>query len=306
MLKRSEIRVRDPYMVLEGGRYYLYATTGETTMSYYTSEDMENWEFGGTAFEIPTDFWAYKDVWASEVHTYKGRFYLFVSLLGKNGLRGTQIAVADTPAGPFLPLTDRAVTPLEQSCIDGTLYVQDGVPYVVYSHDWPDNFVEEKGAYVGELWAAQLSDDLTMIVGEPCRLFASDESPISKETPDRHSEYEGKRIVRYGSDAPFVQKLSNGALLLTWSPYLDGNYVVLSVLSRTGSLRGPWEHLSTPLFDQNGGHAMFFRNKEDKLCMCLHAPEHPPLERAHVFEVAEEGGTLVVKNEIGMEQEKIL
>ena len=154
MLKRSDIRVRDPYIVFEDGRYYLYATTGETTMSYYTSEDMENWELGGTAFEIPADFWAYKDVWASEVHKYRGRFYLFVSLLGKNGLRGTQIAVADTPAGPFLPLTDRAVTPAAQSCIDGTLYVQDSVPYIVYSHDWPDNFVEEKGAYVGEICAA--------------------------------------------------------------------------------------------------------------------------------------------------------
>ena len=82
MLKRLDIRVRDPYIVFEDGVYYLYATTGETTMSYYTSTDMENWEAGGPAFVIPKDFWAYKDVWASEVHKYNGRFYLFVSLLG--------------------------------------------------------------------------------------------------------------------------------------------------------------------------------------------------------------------------------
>ena len=49
-------------------------------------------------------------------------YYLFVSLLGRNGRRGTQIAVADQPEGPFLPLTDHAVTPAQQSCIDGTLY----------------------------------------------------------------------------------------------------------------------------------------------------------------------------------------
>ena len=88
-MKRSEIRVRDPYIVLDGGTYYLYATTGETTQSYYVSDDLEDWEYGGVSFEIPEDFWAYKDVWAGEVHKYKDRFYLFVSLLGRNGIRGS-------------------------------------------------------------------------------------------------------------------------------------------------------------------------------------------------------------------------
>ena len=166
MLKREDIRVRDPFIVFEDGVYYLYATTGATTYSYYHSRDLENFEEGGVAFEIPDDFWAYKDVWAGEVHKYRGKFYLFVSLLGKNGLRGTQVAVSDSPRGPFLPLVPRAVTPLDQSCIDGTLYVHDGKPYIFYSHDWPDNYVEEKSAYVGELWGAELTEDLTAIKGE--------------------------------------------------------------------------------------------------------------------------------------------
>ena len=64
MLKRRDIRVRDPFIVLDDGKYYLYATSGERTMSYYVSDDLENWEEGGIAFEIPDNFWAYKDVWA--------------------------------------------------------------------------------------------------------------------------------------------------------------------------------------------------------------------------------------------------
>ena len=55
MLKRSEIRVRDPYVVLHEGTYYLYCTTGARTLSYYVSDDLEHWELGGTAFEIPDD-----------------------------------------------------------------------------------------------------------------------------------------------------------------------------------------------------------------------------------------------------------
>ena len=35
-----------------------------------------------------------------------------------------------------------------------------GKPYMVYSHDWPDNYVEERGVYVGEIWATELSKDL--------------------------------------------------------------------------------------------------------------------------------------------------
>ena len=297
MLKREDIRVRDPFIVLENGVYYMYATTGKTTYSYYNSRDLENWEEGGVAFEIPEDFWAYKDVWAGEVHKYKGKFYLFVSLLGKNGLRGTQICVSDTPCGPFLPLVSRAVTPLDQSCIDGTLYVHNGKPYIFYSHDWPDNYVEEKGAFIGEIWGAELTDDLTEIKGEPWLVFGSDESPISKATPHR-IKWEGKDYLRYGSDAPWIQKLSGGSLLMTWSPYLHNNYVVLPVISRSGCIRGPWEHLPEPLFDQNGGHAMFFLDAEGRNIMCLHAPEANMLERAHLFVVTEDEGKLKIVTEI--------
>ncbi len=297
MLKREDIRVRDPFIVLEDGVYYMYATTGKTTYSYYHSRDLENWEEGGVAFEIPEDFWAYKDVWAGEVHKYKGRFYLFVSLLGKNGLRGTQICVSDTPRGPFLPLVPRAVTPLDQSCIDGTLYVHDGKPYIFYSHDWPDNYVEEKGALVGEIWGAELTEDLTEIKGEPWLVFGSDESPISKATPHR-IKWEGKDYLRYGSDAPWIQKLSDGSLLMTWSPYLQNNYVVLPVVSKSGSIFGPWEHLPEPLFDKNGGHAMFFSDADGRNIMCLHAPEANMLERAHLFVVTEAEGNLKIVTEI--------
>lgn len=298
-MKRKDIRVRDPYILFDNGCYYMYATSPNRNLICYVSYDLENWEEGNTVFELSADSWADRDLWAPEVHLYKGRFYMFLSLLGKNGLRGTQIFVADTPKGPFLPITDRAVTPLGQSCIDGTLYVDsDGTPYIFYSHDWPDNFVKEKDAYVGEICVARLSDDLTAIVGEPWVVYGSDESPISSATP-HHLFFNGENTVRYGSDAPFVQKLSDGQLLLTWSPYLNDNYVVLGVISKSGDVKGPWTHLAEPIYDKNGGHAMFFNNAEGKQCMCIHAPEQWPLERACIFEVGEADGSIRIIKEIG-------
>ena len=295
-MKRSGIRVRDPFIVLDGETYHLYATTGETTLSYYVSHDLDEWEYGGTAFEIPDGFWAYKDVWAAEVHRYLGRFYIFVSLLGRDGVRGTQIAVSDTPRGPFVPLADRPATPGGVSCIDGTLWVEDGRPYIVYSHDWPDNYVPGKGAYVGEIWAAELLSDLSAIRGEPRRLFASDESPISKATP-HHIVWEGRQAVRYGSDAPFLQRLPDGRLFMTWSPYLENNYVVLGLVS-DGGIAGPWRHCPEPVYDNNGGHAMFFTDRLGRNVMCLHQPERHMLERARLYEMTLSGGIPAVSREI--------
>ena len=297
MLKRSGIRIRDPFILFDDGVYYMYATSGDRTLSYYFSRDLENWDEGGVVFEIPKNFWAYKDVWAGEVHKYNGKYYLFVSLLGKNGLRGTQIAVSDTPYGKFVPVIDRAVTPLDKSCIDGTFFQHNGKPYIFYSHDWPDNYDSEKEAYVGEIWVAELTDDLVEIKGKPQLLFTSDEAPLSFEKP-HHINYLGRETKRYGSDAPFVQKLSSGTLFLTWSPYLEDNYVVLGVMSKSGSIYGPWEHLDSPLFDGNGGHAMFFDDADGRKIMCIHAPERERLERAHLYHIEESSEGLKTVDEI--------
>lgn len=296
-MKREEIRIRDPYIVLEGDTYYMYYSLGEMSIAYYYSDDLENWEDGGVCFEADENIWSNEGVWASEVHKYKGKFYLFASPRDKKELRGTLIAVSSSPRGPFVPVTARAATPDNSSCIDGTFLVEDGKPYIIYSHDWPDNYVEDVDAYVGEICCAELNDELAGIVGEPWRIFASNEVPLSKVAPNP-LPYGGKRVIRYGSDAPFVQKLSDGRLFLTWSPYLKDHYVVLGAISESGKICGPWTHLDVPVFEDDGGHAMFFKNKEGKVCMALHAPERPPRERAHIFEMCEKDGRLEIVKEI--------
>lgn len=293
VIKREQIQIRDPYILLFETTYYMYKSIDNNKVCYYKSQDLQNWEYGDVVFEIPDNFWAYTDAWAPEVHLYKQKFYLFISLLGKNGLRGTQIAVADTPCGKFVPLIDHASTPLDKSCIDGTLFVQNDIPYMVYSHDWPDNFKKDTNEYIGEICAVRLSDDLKTNVGEPFVLFGSNEAPLSKANPNHI-----KKFLRYGSDAPFVQKLSNGGIYLTWSPYFDGNYVVLGAVSESGDIRGPWKHIEPALYDKDGGHAMFFKNIDGTLCMAIHGPEIGVLERALIFEMKEENGKLVIVREI--------
>ncbi len=100
MAKRSDFRIRDPYIVLHEDNYYMFGS-GDETKLYYTSDDLENLEKGDLVFEITEDFRAYGDVWAGEARKWRGKFYLFVSPKDKHEKRGTQALVADTPRGPL-------------------------------------------------------------------------------------------------------------------------------------------------------------------------------------------------------------
>lgn len=288
MYKTNEIHIRDPYVVVHDNAYYLYKSSGNNIV-VYKSCDLENWEEAKVVYTLAEDSWGCQDLWAPEVHLYNGKFYMFLSLLGKHGLRGTEISVSDTPDGTFVPLTNKPATPENKSCIDGTLYVENDVPYIAYSADWPHNYIAERDCYVGEIWAMPLSADLRESAGEPFMLFKSDEAPCSSEYNEL--EYYGKTVKRYGSDAPFIQKLSDGTLYLTWSPFPGKTYIVAGAVSKDG-IRGKWEHIEIPLFGKNGGHAMFFTDLEGKRKMCIHCPERSPEERALFADVTEENGKL--------------
>ena len=293
MLKTDQIRIRDPFVYAQEGWYYLYGTVNEDTareVYVFKSRDLCNWEEPQAIFDIADVSWAEKDLWAPELHVYQGKYYLFVSILGKNGLRGTQVAVSDTLDGKFIPVADRPSTPLEYSCIDGTLYIENDVPYMVYSHDWPDCFHEDKGFYVGEICAVELTEDLSEPKGVPFKLFASNEA--KQYAPAVH-EFLGDMVTRYGSDGPFLQKLESGKLLLTWSPIPDSNYIVAGAVSDSGSIHGPWRHLEKPIFDRNGGHAMLFTDLNGKKKMAIHYPERVPDERALFLDVQETDETIV-------------
>ena len=298
MPKIADIRIRDPYIVAHEGIYYLYGTVGEEkgekNLYTFLSTDLENWSDPKRIFTLSEDSWGLKELWAPEVHRYKGKFYLFVSILGKHGLRGTQIAVSDTPDGEFLPVINKPATPFDRSCIDGTLWVEDEIPYIIYSADWPDNYHAARDVYIGEIKAARLTEDLTEMVGEPFLLFASDEVPISKAAVT-HNQWKSREIRRYGSDGPFLRRLSDGTLFLIWSPIPGGNYMVLGAVSDNGRITGKWEHLAPPVFDQNGGHGMFFEDFDGKLRMCIHCPERYPDERALILEMTEENSKVCLK-----------
>ena len=276
MLKREEIRIRDPFILTdkEKGCYYMYGTTAlkagtlsaKNTFTVYKTYDLENFDDGKVVLDgSACGFWGTRDFWAPEIHKYNGKYYLFGSCKADGKHRATQIFVSDTPDEGFLPLSPSARTPEDWECLDGTFFVEDGIPYMVFSQEW----VQVKD---GIIWAVRLSDDLTYPVGEPVKLFSASESPFV-------TEYKAGS-GRYVTDGPFLYR-ENGKVKMIWSSFSEGRYLVLS--AEADSVLGKWKHFGSR-FDFDGGHAMVFETLDGKRMISLHKPNKADMERAAFFD----------------------
>ncbi len=276
MIKREDLRIRDPFILTdkESECYYMYTSTAMSTgfshvklgVAAYRTTDLENFEEPVLVMDISKlpDFWADRDIWAPEVHRYGESYYLFVSLKSGDRCRGTQIFKADSPLGEFLPISEFPVTPDGWECLDGTLYVENGKPYMVFCHEWTQ-------IGDGKICAVELTDDLKAPVGEPFLLFSASDNPDI----NRLTLKDGRS--GYITDGPFLYR-ENGKLKMIWSSFKDGRYIVIGAES-DGVIRGNWKHLP-PLFDFDGGHAMLFEGLDGKRKISLHAPNYDRLERA--------------------------
>jgi len=283
----ESFNIRDPYVLTfpEEKVYRLYEAkpwAGGDGVNVRLSRDLKTWSQPKPALRLAEPLKSQvKAYWAPEVHAYKGKYYLFVTLTFEKNRRGTWIFRSDSPDGPFAPMADRAVTPADWMCLDGTLWVEDGKPYIVFCHEWIQ-------AGDGRMMLAPLRDDLSGLAGEPQELFrASDHAgkPLKLDEQKRHLD----RVT----DGPFLYRSPKGGrLFMVWSNVVTGNgYVDILCESASGKVAGPWvKHRF--LFDRDGGHGMLFRTLEGQLMLTLHQPNNAPLERMRHFPIDDDGLTL--------------
>lgn len=284
MLKRNQIQIRDPYIALLDGKYYLYGTTDKFCwggpgegFDAYCSDDLENWVGPFPIFRAPEGFWATENFWAPELHVYDGAYYLFASFHTPGVCRGTQILRAESPLGPFEIWSDGPVTPRDWECLDGTLYIDGaGDPWMVFCHEWVQ-IVD------GGMCAIRLSKDLRSAVGEPVTLFTATEAPWNKQDTENHV-----------TDGPFLYTSAAGKLLMLWSTNGYEGYTIGCAVS-DGGILGPWKQCEEPVFGKDGGHGMLFRDKEGRLMLTIHAPNDTPNERPIFLQVEDMGDTLVAR-----------
>lgn len=286
VLSRSELRIRDPFIVEYNDRYLLFGTTDPSPWNgpgvgfdRYESDDLENWTGPFPAFRPSPGFWGETQFWAPEVHSYNGAWWMFATFADDAGRRGTQVLAGPGPDGLFVPWSDGPVTPSEWMCLDGTLFVDDsGEPWLVFCHEWLQ-------AGQGAIYAQRLEADLRNSLGSPVLLFHASQAPWTRPFHHAATGYDDHAFI---TDGPFVIH-DDAGLALLWSSGGEGGYSVGVARSSTGLITGPWVHQPQPLVASDGGHAMLLATRGARF-LIFHQPNELPFERLTIERVAETSG----------------
>ena len=291
IVRLADVRMRDACVLPDPDtRTYYIIASARRGVRAYTSSDLATWEGPHMIFRMPDDFWPgieMQGIWAPEMHRYRDKYYLFLTFdtssqfpeQWRNWLprvkRASQVLVGDSPLGPFELFERRPTLPEDMMTLDGTLWVEDGVPYMVYCHEWVQ-------IVNGTVEMIQLKDDLSGTVGEPKRLFFGNDAPWSK------------RSDQYGcwvTDGPSLYRSKSGRLFMIWSSGGARGYTTGVAIADSGRLEGPWRQQAEPLFADDGGHGFIFTRFAGQLMLVLHQPNRTT-ERARLFELEDTGETL--------------
>lgn len=284
-MRKNDINIRDPFVLVEKGVYYMYGTrardfgTGVGGFDVYVSRDLENWSEEKECFNSAELGFNRGVNWAPEVHKYNGKYFMFATFTKENGLRGTYSLVADRPEGPFSPHSKGALTPEEWECLDGTLYInKENRPYLVFCH-------EHTQITDGTICFMPLNDDLSESAGDAVVLFSGSSPFFVEKKP------EGEHYV---TDGPFMYRSESGELFMLWSTFVKGKYAECLVKFKNGEIGKELEHMD-PIISNDGGHGMIFSDGE-KLRLTYHSPNQTSFERPVFREIEDCGNALRIIN----------
>lgn len=282
-MKNNEISIRDPFVLVDENKYFLYGTRaanfGQQTGGFdvYVGTDLENWSEPKQIFDSERFNMNKGANWAPEIHKFNDKYYIFATFEQKNGNRGTYSLVCDTPDGEFLPCSEKALTPEDWWSLDGTLYVsKEGKPYLVFCH-------EHVQILNGTVCYVALNDTLSESIGEPVCLFSGSDA----------FGVEYLENQRYVTDGPYLFRGKNDRLYMIWSTSVNDCYYQCIAYSDNGEIDGKWLQLE-PIFTKDGGHGMIFRDMNNQLKLTLHCPNIQTMERPVFFDIIDTGETFTI------------
>jgi GH43 family beta-xylosidase len=282
-MKKEQINIRDPFVVYENEKYYLYGTRakdfgyGTKGFDVYISDDLTDWSEPIECFNSEKYGLNRGVNWAPEVHKYKDKYYMFATFTQENGLRGTYSLCSESLTGPFVPNSSGALTPNDWECLDGTLYVdENGVPYLVFCH-------EHTQILDGTICYARLNAGLDALDGEVVTMFCA--SSVE--------EVEPVKINHFVTDGPFMYRSKTGELFMIWSSFIKGNYAEFAVKFKNGKIGLEFEH-KKPLLDSDGGHGMIFSDGKQTY-FTYHTPNKSLFERPEFCVIEDYGDFIGIK-----------
>ena len=217
----TDVFTADPAPLVDGDTVYLYTTHDEAPPRQwlvmndwlcYSSKDMKTWTPHGPVASKDTFDWGTHDAWAAQTIKKDGKYWLYVTLCGKDRYSGRAIgvAVSDKPEGPFKdaigkPLVWDSMTPgpVGWDDMDPTVFLDDdGTPWLAWGHTM--------------LYVAKLKPNMTELDGD-IRMM---------------------RLPNY-TEGPWLFKRNGVYYMIYVSHILNGFHEMASYATAT-SMDGPW------------------------------------------------------------------
>ena len=189
----DSIRLSDPFILADSATHTYYMTGTGGLM--WTSKNLQTWDGPRNVIEVDTASWMghHPQVWAAELHQYKGKYYYFATFTN-NAIaidtvagrsiprRACHVLVSDRPDGPYRPMQDPVYLPAFKPTLDATLWIDtDGRPYMVYCHEWLQNGDGTVAVMPGKDSNVEATMELKIDKAEFDRLAESDFSKYDAE-----------------------------------------------------------------------------------------------------------------------------
>lgn len=290
----SEIQIRDPFVALDQGRYWLFGSTdpniwtgpGRGFDCYTLDRPLHLGGAGRGVRRTPRLRGAPRTLRGAGGAPARRALVPVRHLQGA----GTPACVArpraDTAQGPYEPWSAGLITPEGWQCLDATLFVaDDGTPWTVFCREWQQ-------VHDGGMWAMPLTPDLRRAAGRNprCGCSTRPRRPGRGRWCCRYYQGTSVRLLRHRRPVPASDGL--GTLLLLWSSFTDAGYAMGVARSASGLVTGPWVHDPEPLIDGGCGHGMVFRGLDGELRATYHTPNSTPGERLVIRTLIEDGDRL--------------
>lgn len=295
-VRLGDIRLSDPFILADAqtNTYYMTGTGGQL----WKSADLEWWTGPYDVVQHDPDSWMGEEpmIWAAEIHAYKGRYYFFATFTNRDVVidtvrgnaierRACHVLVSDHPEGPYVPFGEKEYLPAGMPTLDATLWIEEEVPYMLYCHEWLQN-------WNGTVEMVEMKADLSGTVGDAKVLFRAMDSPWSRERNEQ-----GEEIPNKVTDGPWVFRTKTGKLGMLWTSWIHDVYTQGVAYSESGTLAGPWIQEQAPLTPPDFGHGMMFRTFSGELLMVLHShreEEGRYIRHPRLFKVDDSGDKIGV------------
>lgn len=295
-LTLDSIHLSDPFILADKktNMYYMTGTGG----LMWKSKNLKLWDGPYQVAQTDPKSWMgpHPMIWAAEIHPYKGKYYYFATFTNRAvkidtvqgkviERRASHVLVSDNPDGPFKPMEDPTYLPADKPTLDGTFWVENGIPYMIYCYEWLQNLN-------GTIESIQLKRDLSGSAGEGKVMFRASDSPWSREKDEN-----GKIKPNKVTDGPYLFRTGSGRLGMIWTSWVYDIYTQGVAYSKSSKLEGPWIQEQEPITPPNFGHGMLFQTLGGKWLMAVHSHKEVngrTVRIPHLFEIDLSGDKLQV------------